>query len=49
MSHQASPEFWKRYQRFPEHVRTLADQNFALLKNDPRHPSLHLKKIGRHW
>lgn len=30
-------------------IRKLADQNFALLKTDPRHPSLHLKKVGRHW
>nr|WP_210269315.1 hypothetical protein [Tardiphaga robiniae] len=26
----------------------MADKNFALLKSDPSHPSLHLKKIGRY-
>lgn len=30
-------------------MRALADKNYALLKDDPRHPSLHLKKVGRFW
>lgn len=47
MSHQANPDFWKFYHRFPVHIQQLADQNFALLKQDARHPSLRLKKIGR--
>jgi hypothetical protein len=31
----------------PEHIRALADKQFALLKADPRHPSLHFKRVGR--
>jgi hypothetical protein len=27
----------------------LADKNFALLKADAHHPSLHVKKAGRCW
>ena len=27
----------------------LADRNYALLKENPRHPSLHFKKAGRFW
>lgn len=27
----------------------LADQAYARLKQDPRHPSLHFKKVGRFW
>lgn len=27
----------------------MADKNFELLKSNPRHPSLHLKKVGRFW
>jgi len=27
----------------------LADQAYAHLKQDPRHPSLHFKKIDRFW
>jgi hypothetical protein len=30
-------------------IRTLADKNYALLKENPRHPSLQLKKVGRFW
>jgi hypothetical protein len=49
MRHFASRSFWEAYHRLPEQVRALADKNFALLKNDPRHPSLHFKKVGRFW
>jgi hypothetical protein len=31
----------------PTHIQALADKQFALLKADPRHPSLHLKTVGR--
>jgi uncharacterized protein (DUF427 family) len=27
----------------------LADENFELLKKDPRHSSLHFKKVGRFY
>ena len=29
--------------------RALADKNYALLKQNPRHPSLQLKRVGRFW
>jgi hypothetical protein len=45
----ASPGFWETYQRLPEPVRALADKNYALLKQNPQHPSLHFKKVGRFW
>jgi hypothetical protein len=48
MKHHASPAFWAAYQKLPDHVRLLADKNFALLKSDPSHPSIHLKKVGRY-
>jgi hypothetical protein len=47
--HFASPAFWQAYRQLPEAVRALADKNFELLKADPHHPSLRLKKIGRYW
>jgi hypothetical protein len=31
----------------PEAVRKLADKNFQLLREDPNHPSLNFKKVGR--
>ncbi len=37
------------YQALPLDVRYLADKSFALLKSDPRHPSLHFKKLGQLW
>ncbi|SDA22276.1 hypothetical protein SAMN05216315_11810 [Nitrosospira sp. Nsp18] len=30
-------------------VRDLADKNFLLLKQNPSHPSLQFKKIGKVW
>ena len=27
----------------------MADKNHALLKENPRHPSLQFKKVGRFW
>ena len=48
MNHVASRAFWEAYEKLPGHIRTLADANFALLKADPRHPSLNFKRIGRY-
>ena len=45
----ASPDFWRLHEQLPEKVRRLADKNFEILKADPRHPSLRLKKVGRFW
>lgn len=49
MNHYTTPEFWQSYYRLPPELQDLADKNFALLKRDPRHPSLHFKSLGRHW
>jgi hypothetical protein len=49
LSHRASAEFWVLYRELPTSVRQLADKSFALLKSDPRHPSLHFKRVGRYW
>lgn len=49
MNHFTTEEFWERYQRLPEAVRRVADQNRELLRADPRHPSLHFKRVGRLW
>jgi hypothetical protein len=49
VKHFASPEFWEHYRQMPEAVRKLADKNFALLKANPRHPSVQLKKTGQFW
>jgi len=49
LKHFASPEFWTCYKALPKPVQELADKSFALLKNDPHHPSLHFKRVGRFW
>jgi hypothetical protein len=49
MRHRATPRFWARYKALPAEVRQAADRCYALLREDSRHPSLHLKKIGRFW
>jgi hypothetical protein len=49
VKHYASSRFWARYEALPAKVRTLADKSYRLLKNDPRHPSLHFKRIGNVW
>lgn len=49
MKHWASADFWTCYNALPAKVRATADKNFELLKADPRHPSLHFKRIGAVW
>ena len=49
MNHHATSRFWACYEKLPSAVRDLADANFALLKENPRHPSLHLKRINQVW
>ena len=49
MKHVATGRFWEAYERLPQPVRELADRNYDLLKRDPHHTSLHLKKVGRFW
>ncbi|MBI3163017.1 MAG: hypothetical protein HYZ23_10920 [Chloroflexi bacterium] len=45
MNHRTLPRFWKHYAELPKEIQGLADKNFHLLKADPYHPSLHLKKV----
>ena len=47
MNHLTLPRFWQHYQHLPVAVQDLADKNYALLKSDPFHASLHFKKVGR--
>jgi hypothetical protein len=47
--HRATARFWRCYRALPARVRTRADRSFALLREDPRRPSLHLKKVGIFW
>jgi len=49
LTHHASPEFWTCYNALPVPIREQADKAFELLKANPKHPSLHFKKVGRFW
>ena len=42
-------EFWALYEKLPKDIQGLADKNFALLKENPEHPLLYLKRVGRYW
>ena len=45
----ALPSFWDRYAGLPEDIQRRADKQFALLMENPRHPSLQLKPVGGFW
>jgi hypothetical protein len=49
MIHYASTSYWTAFESLSINVSSIARKNFDLLKNNPRHPSLHLKKVGRYW
>ena len=46
MNHLTLPRFWRHYGQLPQEVQELADKNYALLRSDPLHPSLHFKRVG---
>lgn len=49
MNHHTSPEFWEAFERLPSEIQDLARGNYELLRENPRHPSLHFKKVGGNW
>jgi hypothetical protein len=49
LRHFASPSFWDLFNQLPKEVQDVAKANFELLKVNPRHPSLHFKKVASRW
>lgn len=49
MTHRTTRRFWAYYSQLPQETRELADRCYDLLKKDPHHPSLRLKKVGPYW
>ncbi len=47
--HKTTSRFWKNYEKLPISIQKIAKKNFNLLKEDPLHPSLHFKRIGKFW
>jgi hypothetical protein len=37
------------FNELPQEVQDLARENYEFLKVNPRHPSLHFKKVGDYW
>ena len=49
MKHHATADFWICYRVLTPEIQQVADRAFAHLKQDARHPSLQLKKVGPYW
>jgi mRNA-degrading endonuclease RelE of RelBE toxin-antitoxin system len=45
VKHRATASFWSNYAKLGEKTQKLADKNFELLKQNPRHTSLQFKKL----
>jgi len=46
LKHTASKRFWQALEALPVEVQALAHRNFAQLKAEAQHPSLHFKTVG---
>ena len=46
MIHRANADFWSDCRTLPAEIRARADKQFALLKENPHHPSRRFKKLG---
>jgi mRNA-degrading endonuclease YafQ of YafQ-DinJ toxin-antitoxin module len=48
MNIRTDPSFDKDYARLPQHLQERVDQKLALFIENPRHPSLRIKKMQGH-
>jgi hypothetical protein len=49
LKHVTSADFWSRYEQLPKEIGELAAKNGELLKENPPHPTLRLKRIEELW
>jgi hypothetical protein len=49
LRHFTNSLFWKSYDRLPVRVRRKADKSYNQLVENPNHPSLNFKRVGRYW
>ena len=47
--HRATPQFWARFELLPSAVQRTARRSFEHLAQNPAHPSIRFKKVGRFW
>ncbi len=45
MKYRRTPEFKADYEALPDEIKAKVKKAFELFKEDPKHPSLHTKKI----
>ena len=48
-NHVVHDDFWEAYNSLPRNVQRSTLRKIELLLENPRHPSLYLKKVGRLW
>jgi hypothetical protein len=46
LKHTASNRFWRCFAALPPEIQALARRSYALLRNDPSHPSLQFKPVA---
>jgi hypothetical protein len=49
MNSSVNASFRNAFTKLPAEDQELAVKNFALWQGNPRHPSLHFKKVGKYW
>lgn len=49
LNHFTTSDFWENYHSLPLTIQKVADKQYQLLKENPHHPSLNLKKINDLW
>ncbi len=47
MKSSTTPEFWKAYAALSLEMKQQAQKAYQLWKENPSHPSLHFKKVGK--
>ena len=47
--HKSTTRFWCCFDALPKEIKEIARKNYSLLKENPKHPSLHFKKVGKLW
>jgi len=47
--HRTTRRFRDCFHGLPAAVQRVAEEKFDLLKRNPRHPSLHFKRVGKFW
>lgn len=49
MNSKAVQSFWLAYAKLPKHVQDAANRQYNLWLENPQHPPLHFKKVGKFW